>query len=154
MFKVRDDATPNVAFSFGWEVDTLDSVKAAGDDWYHGHHPTPGTGDVLHLVPAPGGAAARADADLAAGAKNKDVDLNLVNNLAQGWVKTPVKPSASASASPTVSGTAGGAQAASGGGLAVTGANAMLVAGAGVVLLAIGVGIFLFTRRRRTSFTA
>ena len=52
------------------------------------------------------------------------------------------------------SGATGGNQAASGGGLAVTGSNAALVAGAGVLLLAIGVGVFFFTRRRRTSFTA
>jgi hypothetical protein len=172
MFRVRDDATANVAFAYGWRVDTLDAVKDQGDHWYDGHKPTPGVGGVLHLVPSPSTDPAPAKADIAGdaddaagavGAKNKDVDLNGVNDLAQGWVKTPVESSRppSNSASPTTSGTtggnsgaAGGNQAASGGGLAVTGSNAALVAGAGVLLLAIGVGVFFFTRRRRTSFTA
>ncbi|MEV6844122.1 hypothetical protein [Actinoplanes sp. NPDC051411] len=183
MFKLRADATANVAFPYGWEVYTSGAVKALGERWYHGHKTTPGAGGVLHLVPSPNTDPTPANAELkadaadaadAAGTKNEDVDLNGVNDLAQGWVKTPVESSrpASGPASPTAvggnagtaggnagtaggnAGTTGGNPAASGGGLAVTGSNAALVAGAGVLLLAIGVGVFFFTRRRRTSFTA
>jgi LPXTG-motif cell wall-anchored protein len=143
MFRVRADAKPDVAFSFGWDFDPLDTVNAEGDAWYRGHTPTPGTGPELHLVPASGAATNEKDD----AAKGQDFDLNGVNNMAQGWVKTPKK------ASPTATQVAAGGET-GGGGLPVTGSNAMMLAGAGVLLLVIGVGVFFFTRRRGTTFDA
>jgi LPXTG-motif cell wall-anchored protein len=157
MLKLRPDATPNVVFSFGWNIDTLDTVNAEGDAWYRGHKTTPGTGPALHLVPMPGAAPVEATpaGDDEAAANDKDADLNGVNNMAQGWVLTPKKAPPSHAATAASGNQAAGAGAgADGGGLPVTGSNAMLLGGAGLVLLAAGAGAFLFTRRRRSSFTA
>jgi LPXTG-motif cell wall-anchored protein len=151
MLELRPDATPNVVFNFGWNIDTLDTVNAEGGNWYRGHKTIPGTGPALHLVPMPGAAPIKATpaGDDDAAAKGKDVDFNGVNNMTQGWVLTPKKATATAT-----SGNQAAGAGADGGGLPVTGSNAILSAGAGLVLLAAGAGAFLFTRRRRTSFTA
>lgn len=93
-----------------------------------------------------------AAADSEAAAKGGDVDLNEVNNLNQGWVLTPKKASPSHTATAAAGNQAAGTG--DGGGLPVTGSNTTLLAAAGIILLATGVGLFLFTRRRRTSFTA
>jgi LPXTG-motif cell wall-anchored protein len=132
---------------------TADDRADQGDEWYKGDSVTRGTGDELHLVAEPagsGGAPVKNAAELRADAKTTDVDF--ADDLVFGYVLTPGKPRPSTSASHPA--TAGHGNGTGGGGLPITGANTTLAAGAGGLLLLVGAALFLFTRRRRTSFTA
>ncbi|WP_203901195.1 hypothetical protein [Virgisporangium aliadipatigenens] len=73
--------------------------------------------------------------------------------VAHGGSSDPVPANNTAAVTVTAGGGNGGGGG-GGGGLPITGANVALVSGAGAVLLAVGAGLFVAARRRRSVFVA